>query len=188
MKTLKLEYNDGCEDKTTVVNVQMGPNDGGLMIGSPIVTEDYWLFRVRLVKDQALLAFPKIGLLGVGFAIEEAEWNRNLPLVVDADEDRFEVIWDHIKINKKYPSITKAMVFEALGLIEAAYKRFGTPMSNVERAQSGSPEIPVVSNPIEAIIMMMIKASEIPQRPSEPKDLFDKKRRQMKGRSNDIWS
>lgn len=183
MKQLKIEYNDRCEDGTTLIGIQTGPNTGELIMATPAIGEDYWLFRVKLVKDQALLGFPKFGLLGVGFAIEDEDWNRNLPLLADADTERMEDIWDHIKVNKKYTSINKAMVMEALKLMRDTFRRFGLPRSNVERMESGSMPIPVVGSPIEAMIMLSVDhANKMPRKPTEPKELFDRKRREMKGR------
>jgi len=41
-----------------------------LVMFTPPVGEDYWLFRVKLFKDQAIIGFPKFGTIGIGFAIE----------------------------------------------------------------------------------------------------------------------
>lgn len=45
---------------------------------TPPVSADYWSYRVRLNDRQAIVAFPKFGTIGIGFAKEE-DWNTNLP-------------------------------------------------------------------------------------------------------------
>ena len=67
MKKLQLEFRDN-------YNLSEGcfktPNGGGILM-TPAIGEDYWVFRVQLHEDQALLAFPKFFQLGIGFAQEE---------------------------------------------------------------------------------------------------------------------
>ena len=109
-----LEVNKNCVDKTT--HYGNGQNQVGIMV-SPPVDEDYWAFRVKLCKNQAVLGFPKFGMIGVGMALEENS-NTNLPLRSEdtplANANR---IYSHIKDNKKYESITRQMIVDAIILI-----------------------------------------------------------------------
>jgi hypothetical protein len=85
---------------------------GGAIMIAPPVSEDYWLFRVPLFKDQAILGFPKFGTIGIGFAQEE-DWNTNLPYQMDTEE-----IVNHIYHNKKYGKITRGMVRKAVKIVQ----------------------------------------------------------------------
>lgn len=106
---LILEVNEGNTDETF--------RAGNIMM-TPIVSPDYWLFRVRLAHDQAILGFPKFSTIGVGFAIEE-DWNTNLPYTVSAEE-----IYDHIDVNKAYDDITADDCIAAIRLIQEAAARY----------------------------------------------------------------
>lgn len=74
--------------------------DDTLMIGgtavqiTPPLDEDYWLFRVKVSKNQAIVGFPKLFTIGIGFA-KETDWNTNLPYSSEAER-----IFDHIRHNK----------------------------------------------------------------------------------------
>ena len=83
----------------------------------PPVNEDYWIFKVELFKDQAILGFYKFATIGIGFAQEE-DWNTNLPYTCNAKE-----IYEHIRHNKKYKEITKKQCIKAIELIQIAYKK-----------------------------------------------------------------
>lgn len=174
---LRLEYNDKCEDATGLI-VCSSEEGKSLGLISPDVGPEYWVFRVKLVKDQAIVAFPKIGLLGVGFALEE-DWNCNLPINRrETDEDLAE-LWRHIRRNKKYPSITKKMGMEALRMIRRAYDRFGAPRSNQERFYAGSLEVPEVHSGedfMEAVCEKYNKGKRTrtpsPRKPKSPGKLF----------------
>ena len=87
----------------------------GTLAITPPLHETYWSYRVKLFRDQAILAFPKFFVIGIGFAIEEEDWNTNLPSSCDAEE-----ITDHIWINHKYSEITREQVIEAIKLIQEA--------------------------------------------------------------------
>ena len=82
------------------VNAKFAPTDGPLIAGNAVVMitppldEDYWLARVQVSDDQAVVCFPKFGTIGVGFQHEDEDWNTNLPYWCDAAE-----IYDHIKEN-----------------------------------------------------------------------------------------
>ena len=62
---------------------------------TPPINEDFWLMRVPVSKDQAVVAFPKFTVIGIGFQKEAEDWNTNLPSNCDAEE-----IYKHIKVNK----------------------------------------------------------------------------------------
>ena len=83
---------------------------------NPPVGVDYWVFKVRLYEDQAMIAFPKFGQMGISFLREERR-NINLPAMSSAED-----IWEHIKPNKKYMQITKKMGIKAIQMLQGACK------------------------------------------------------------------
>ena len=103
---MKIEINKECFSQYE--NSKIGKN----VLITPCVSEDYFLFRIPLYKDQAILGFPKFGVIGVGFAQEE-DWNTNLPSSCDALE-----IYNHIKKNKKYKQIKKLDCIKAIEMIQ----------------------------------------------------------------------
>ena len=110
MKKLTVEYKKGFEpDKDTIYTGR------GVIMFTPAINKEYYIMRVVLYKDQALVAFPKFGLIGVGFAIEEGSWNTNLPYQVEAER-----LYRHIRINKKYRAITKQTCLEGLKMLQEA--------------------------------------------------------------------
>jgi len=111
---LKIEYNSQCVDRTIVEQTPFGHG-----VISPVVSDDYWLFRVPLFENQALLAFPKCFTMGIGFAQEEVEQNVNLPY-----ECGIETILKYLKRNKKYEDISDAKIREAIKMLKALCKRF----------------------------------------------------------------
>jgi hypothetical protein len=68
--------------------------DRGFSITPPL-NEDFWLFRVAVSEDQAIVGFPKFMQIGIGFQKEAADWNTNLPSTCDA-----KMIYEHIEVNK----------------------------------------------------------------------------------------
>src|SRR5213076_3417282 len=92
-------------------------SDDGQPVGSvtPPIEEDYWAYRVGLTEAQALLGFPKFGVVGIGFAVEDFDWNLNLPSTYEAD-----VILEHIWKNAGDSVTDKAVVLEAIRLIQRA--------------------------------------------------------------------
>ncbi|MEU0937664.1 hypothetical protein [Embleya sp. NPDC005971] len=82
---------------------------------TPLITEDYWMFRVRLSPSQAIVAFPKFGTIGIGFAVEESSWNTNLPYTCETER-----IYEHIARNKGDESITCEDCVAAIRLIQDA--------------------------------------------------------------------
>ena len=106
------------EVNSNFVNESPNFECGNLIISvTPPIDENYWLFRVKLYKDQSIVAFPKFFTIGIGFAKEKA-CNTNLPFSTDADE-----IFNHIKYNKKYKKITKKQCIEAIKLIQEECKK-----------------------------------------------------------------
>ncbi len=88
---LQLEVN---EDHANGTPRLQGPGGGVIMITPPI-GEDYWLFRVWVSKKQAVIGFHKFNTIGIGFAREKKDWNTNLPFTGDAER-----IYEHIQDNK----------------------------------------------------------------------------------------
>lgn len=105
MTELKLERRHQ-EDESQVFG------DGAIMT-TPDLDEDYWAYRVRLTDTQAVLGFPKFFTIGIGFAVEDNDWNTNLPYTCDTEK-----IFKHIKKNKGDAAISNADVREAIRLIQ----------------------------------------------------------------------
>jgi hypothetical protein len=89
----------------------------GIMM-TPLIDENYWAYRVRLSDKQAVVGFPKFTTTGIGFAVEEADWNTNLPYTAGTEE-----IFQHIRKNKGDDAIPDEDVREAIRLIQAAAKK-----------------------------------------------------------------
>lgn len=104
-------------DETPTFGVAGGP---ALMM-TPRLDDDYWLFRVQLGGKQAIVGFPKFSTIGIGFAVEEADWNTNFPFWCTVEET-----WNHIKHNKGDDSIPDELCIEAIRMVrEAAAERLG---------------------------------------------------------------
>jgi hypothetical protein len=101
---LRLEANS-----KTLVDLQPLAPLGAIM--TPPLDEDFWLLRVPVSDKQAIVAFPKVGTIGVGFQHEE-DWNTNLPSACGASR-----IWHHIKHNKGDSGIPDARCKAALELL-----------------------------------------------------------------------
>lgn len=86
----------------------------GILRVTPGVNEDYWLYRVRLSETQAMLGFPKFGMVGIGFARED-DWNTNLPASCEAG-----AIFEHIAGNKGDQSISDDDCLDAIRMIQRA--------------------------------------------------------------------
>jgi hypothetical protein len=99
------------EDETTVMK-----KDGSAVLLAPMIHSDYWLYRVRLSDEQAIVGFPKFGMIGIGFAVEE-DWNTNLPALTPAEQ-----ILAHIGRNKGDDGIDDADVLAAIRLVQAAVR------------------------------------------------------------------
>ena len=101
LDTVKVEYNSNfilLADVEKRYSVSMGTS---IMI-TPDIDENYWLFRVKVSENQAIVAFNKFNTIGIGFQIEAKDWNTNLPFLCSAEE-----IYEHIKVNKGDKSIPK---------------------------------------------------------------------------------
>jgi hypothetical protein len=86
----------------------------GTFVGSvcPVVTDEYWLARVRVSSSNAIVCFFKFGTIGVGFQKEERDWNTNLPY-----RESPEAIYDHIAKNKG-PGATEEICINAIRMIQ----------------------------------------------------------------------
>ncbi len=109
-RTLDLEFrNEFCKAKDTFM-----VNGHIIIMGTPPIDEDYWVFRIKLSKYQSIVAFPKFMTMGIGFALE-SNWNTNKPYNLDAEN-----IYEWIKVNKGYKSIKKETCIEAINILKRA--------------------------------------------------------------------
>lgn len=83
----------GQVDKTAVI-----PAGSATVLLTPKIDEEYWSYRVRLNHRQAVIAFPKFGTIGVGFARED-DWNTNLPYTCSTLEI-VSHIWHNVDTDK----------------------------------------------------------------------------------------
>ena len=109
MKKLVVEYKKGFEPSKDTFRV-----GGVVVMMTPAINEDYWIMRVKVFRNQAIVAFPKFGLIGVGFA-QESDWNTNLPYQTPAER-----LYQHIEVNKKYKTLTKERCIEAIKMLQCA--------------------------------------------------------------------
>ena len=93
---------------------------GGAVMVTPPLDENYWILRVPLSKAQAVVCFPKFGVIGIGFAKEDEDWNTNLPSTCKPEEIR-----DHIICNKGDPDISDSDVLAAIVLLQEHIKKLG---------------------------------------------------------------
>lgn len=71
-------------------------------------TDNSWLFRVQLSKNQAIVGFPKFMLIGIGF-YKEKDYNTNLPYTCSPEK-----IFNHIKDNKGSKKISDSDCITAI--------------------------------------------------------------------------
>lgn len=102
----KVESNRTIHLQGVATNVMVSPN----------VSEDYWAYRVRLTRQQSVVAFPKYSTIGIGMA-KEVDWNSNLPWTCKASK-----IWKHIRHNKRNKCITDKIGIKAIRMIQKAIK------------------------------------------------------------------
>lgn len=114
-KDLKVEINILSEDKTGLIET----SGGGLIMFTPPISKDYWSFRVRISDQQAIVAFPKFGTFGIGFQIEDYDWNTNLPYTVPANE-----IYNHIKGNKGDRTVSKSLCVTAIEMLQEVIAKY----------------------------------------------------------------
>lgn len=110
-KKLTLEYNEKYIPDLT----GMGVVHGVSILVTPPIDEDYWVMRVPVSENQAIVAFPKFCTYGIGFQHEDDDWNTNLPYQCDTEE-----IYNHIRCNKGDKRITKACCMEAIRILQLA--------------------------------------------------------------------
>jgi hypothetical protein len=89
---------------------QVGP-----VLITPAVDESYWAYRVKLSDRQAVVGFPKFLTIGIGFAVEDEDWNTNLPYTCDTDQ-----ILEHILVNKGDDAISNDDVRAAIVMVQDA--------------------------------------------------------------------
>lgn len=83
---------------------------------TPPLNGTFWLMRVPLTPNQAIVTFPKMGSMGVGFQVEKEDWNTNLPSSCAPGE-----IYDHIKVNAgSDKSITRYRCIKAIRMLQNA--------------------------------------------------------------------
>lgn len=92
---------------------------------TPPLNEDYWIIRVKVSDTQAIVGFPKFGLVGIGFAVEDADWNTNLPSGCEANQ-----IFNHIKENKGDDLIPDERCIKAIRLVQKTAKMFANTNLN----------------------------------------------------------
>lgn len=93
-----------------------------LVMITPPLDEDYWMYRVPVSENQAMVAFPKFGVVGIGFQHED-DWNTNLPSTCSAS-----MIYNHIKHNKGNKAISDKICLKAIKLLQ----------KTIEENQNGS--------------------------------------------------
>lgn len=96
-----------------------GGDSGPVVMVTPTIGEDYWIFRVPVSDSQAVIGFEKFGTVGIGFQVEEEDWNTNLPYTSDAAK-----ILNHIRRNKGDDSISDDVCLEAIRLVQDAARRY----------------------------------------------------------------
>lgn len=117
---LVLESKMNMEDKTFIINI----GENRVLMMAPLVNPDYWVFRIQLHPRQALVAFPKFGGYGIGFQYER-RWNTNLPYngkvlsyyKKQFGDDYVSYLFNHIKQNKRYKSISDEKCKEAIRML-----------------------------------------------------------------------
>lgn len=93
---LHLEINQNAREiKARAAQCNFTTPLGNTLLITPPLNEDFWIFRVAVSDKQAIVGFPKFMTIGIGFQVEEADWNTNLPFTSDAEE-----LYEHIKENK----------------------------------------------------------------------------------------
>lgn len=86
---------------------------------TPPLDENYWALRVRVSKDQAIVAFPKFSTVGIGFQ-RETDWNTNLPYNCDTY-----AIYKHIRHNKGDTQIRKKTCMDAIKMLQERIAEIG---------------------------------------------------------------
>jgi hypothetical protein len=100
---------------------------GSIIMITPPINESYWMYRVPLKHGQAIVAFPKFGTIGCGFA-KEKDWNTNLPLDCPAEQ-----IYSHIKHNKRFKDISDRECIDAIEALKSFVGSRGTKTKDSDR-------------------------------------------------------
>ena len=93
---------------------------------TPPLDEDYWQFRVKVDKDQAIVGFPKFSSIGIGFSKED-DYNTNLPSDTPTNK-----LWNHIKRNKYFTSIPDEICIRAIKMVQKAATEFFRAQKEME--------------------------------------------------------
>jgi len=104
---MKAQINSRFMESNTTIKL-----NNQIIMFTPPLDEDYWLFRVQLTDKQAVVGFPKFRTIGIGFQVED-DWNTNLPYTCESEK-----IYDHIKHNKADDSISDEACIEAIKAIQ----------------------------------------------------------------------
>lgn len=107
---MKLQMQMNSKFKEADTSIKSGKS---VIMITPPLDEDYWLFRVPLSDKQAIVGFPKFGTIGIGFQHEDYDWNTNFPYQCDALE-----IFNHIKDNKGDETIPDEDCIKAIQMIQ----------------------------------------------------------------------
>jgi hypothetical protein len=113
-------------------HADMTAHIGNLSICPP-VSGDYWMWRVPVAPDQAVVAFKKFSTIGCGFQRED-DWNTNLPLSCDARK-----IFDHIKHNKQCDATDEECIAAIEALQDLASKALPGWAEKVARVRRATP-------------------------------------------------
>lgn len=105
---MNIEVNASAVKDSPALNI-----GGGIVMITPAIDESYWLMRVPVSDEQAIVCFPKFGVIGIGFQHEE-DWNTNLPSGCETKE-----IFNHISHNKGDDSISDEDCIKAIELLQA---------------------------------------------------------------------
>lgn len=132
MSTLTVEMNADFAR----ANTELRSPEGATISITPPLDEDYWLARVPLHPEQAIVCFPKFFTVGCGFQHEE-DWNTNLPLSCDAKK-----IFSHIEHNKKYAEIKDEDCIAAIELLQKTV----LPMIEKKKAAHSTSQSPNVAS------------------------------------------
>lgn len=118
---LQLEINEKTPDiKRLAAECNLVTPSGSPLMVTPPINEDFWIFRVKVSEHQAIVGFPKFMTIGIGFAVEDDDWNTNLPYTSDAEE-----LYEHIKGNKGSEP-TKEDCIAAIKMIQDAVNKIRT--------------------------------------------------------------
>lgn len=90
-----------------------------IMVTPAIGDKDYWLYRVKVSNDQAIIGFPKFRTIGIGFEKEDTEEDTNLPYTCNT-----RTIFNHIKKNKGDDSIPDSSCIQAIQMIQEASTKY----------------------------------------------------------------